>query len=89
MPPSLTDWLPQNHLVWTILGAVKVMDLSRFEERAAFVGHAINAAMSMIAIWIANVVLHVADDRIVPIEEIDRAIRRDIDCGGAEIRIIG
>ena len=32
MPPSLTDWLPQNHLVWTILGAVKVMDLSRFEE---------------------------------------------------------
>ena len=32
MPPSLTDWLPENHLVWTILGAVRVMDLSRFEE---------------------------------------------------------
>src|SRR2546421_105075 len=22
MPPSLTDWLPQEHLVWTILGQV-------------------------------------------------------------------
>ncbi len=32
MPPSLTDWLPENHLVWTVLGAVGAMDLSRFEE---------------------------------------------------------
>jgi transposase len=32
MPPSLTEWLPENHLVWTILGAVDQMDLRRFEE---------------------------------------------------------
>jgi transposase len=32
MPPSLTDWLPENHLVWTILGAVDEMDLGRFYE---------------------------------------------------------
>src|SRR5438067_3332035 len=32
MPPSLTEWLPENHLVWTILGAVEAMDLTRFEE---------------------------------------------------------
>jgi transposase len=32
MPPSLVDWLPENHLVWTILGAVDEMDLSRFED---------------------------------------------------------
>jgi transposase len=31
MPPSLTEWLPENHLVWTILGAVEQMDLKRFE----------------------------------------------------------
>src|SRR5437588_2741751 len=31
MPPSLTDWLPENHLVWTVLGAVEQMDLERFE----------------------------------------------------------
>jgi transposase len=34
MPPSLTEWLPENHLVWTVLGAVDVMDLDRF--RAAY-----------------------------------------------------
>src|SRR5579863_9831684 len=32
MPPSLSEWLPENHLVWTILGAVEQMDLGRFTE---------------------------------------------------------
>jgi transposase len=32
MPPSLTEWLPEDHLVWTVLGAVDQMDLSRFRE---------------------------------------------------------
>jgi transposase len=32
MPPSLTEWLPEDHLVWTVLGAVEQMDLSRFSE---------------------------------------------------------
>ena len=32
MPPSLTEWLPENHLVWTILAAVEQMDLGRFNE---------------------------------------------------------
>jgi transposase len=34
MPPSLTEWLPEEHLVWTVLGAVDQMDLDRF--RAAY-----------------------------------------------------
>jgi transposase len=33
MPPSLTEWLPDDHLVWTVLGAVDQMDLDRFAER--------------------------------------------------------
>src|SRR2546421_6080493 len=33
MPPSLGDWLPDDHLVWTVLGAVDQMDLGRFAER--------------------------------------------------------
>jgi transposase len=33
MPPSLGEWLPEDHLVWTVLGAVEAMDLGRFEER--------------------------------------------------------
>src|SRR5436305_2349912 len=32
MPPSLTEWLPEDHLVWTVLGAVDQMDLGGFEE---------------------------------------------------------
>jgi len=32
MPPSLTEWLPEDHLVWTVLGAVEVMDLGRFKD---------------------------------------------------------
>ena len=30
MPPSLVEWLPEDHLVWTVLGAVDQMDLDRF-----------------------------------------------------------
>ena len=30
MPPDLTDWVPDDHLVWSILGAVDQMDLSAF-----------------------------------------------------------
>ena len=32
MPPSLMEWLPEDHLVWTVLGAVEQMDLDRFNE---------------------------------------------------------
>jgi hypothetical protein len=30
MPPDLTDWVPDDHVVWSILGAVEQMDLSGF-----------------------------------------------------------
>jgi hypothetical protein len=30
MPPDLRDWLPEDHLVWTILDSVKEMDLAAF-----------------------------------------------------------
>ena len=29
-PPSLTDWLAEDHLVWTVLGAVEQMNLDAF-----------------------------------------------------------
>ena len=29
MPPSLVEWLPEDHLLWTVLGAVEQMDLRR------------------------------------------------------------
>jgi hypothetical protein len=33
MPPDLLDWVPDDHLVWSILGAVEQMDLDRFYAR--------------------------------------------------------
>jgi hypothetical protein len=30
LPPSLMDWLPEDHLVWSVLGAVDHMSLDRF-----------------------------------------------------------
>ncbi|MGH3600768.1 MAG: transposase, partial [Pseudonocardiaceae bacterium] len=33
MPPSLVEWLPEDHLVWSVLGAVDQMNLDRFAER--------------------------------------------------------
>jgi transposase len=30
LPPSLTDWLDEDHLVWTVLGAVEQMNLDGF-----------------------------------------------------------
>ena len=32
MPPSLGEWLPEDHLVWTVIGAVEQMDLARFRD---------------------------------------------------------
>jgi transposase len=39
MPPSLRDWVPEDHLVWTILGAVEEMDLSDFYAAYRADGH--------------------------------------------------
>ena len=30
MPPDLSDWVPEDHVVWSILGAVDQMDLTAF-----------------------------------------------------------
>src|SRR6202011_6052165 len=39
MPPSLRDWVAEDHLVWTILGAVEEMDLSAFYGAYRSDGH--------------------------------------------------
>ena len=33
LPPSIADWLPEEHLVWFVLDVVAVMDLSAFHAR--------------------------------------------------------
>ena len=39
MPPSLLDWVPGDHLVWTILESVGEMDLDAFYGAYRADGH--------------------------------------------------
>jgi transposase len=39
MPPSLRDWVADDHLVWTVLGAVEEMDLGAFYGAYRADGH--------------------------------------------------
>jgi transposase len=39
LPPSLRDWVPAGHLVWTVLAAVEEMDLSGFYRAYRDDGH--------------------------------------------------
>ncbi len=39
MPPDLRDWLPVDHLVWTIVDSVKEMDLAAFYDDYRVDGH--------------------------------------------------
>jgi transposase len=39
LPPSLRDWVPASHLVWTVLAAVEEMDLSGFYSSYRVDGH--------------------------------------------------
>jgi transposase len=39
MPPSLLDWVPGDHLVWSILGSVDELDLSAFYADYRVDGH--------------------------------------------------
>ena len=39
MPPSLRDWVAEDHLVWTVLAAVAEMDLAAFYDAYRLDGH--------------------------------------------------
>ncbi len=39
MPPSVRDWVPEGHLVWTVLDVVGELDLSAFYAQYRADGH--------------------------------------------------
>jgi transposase len=39
LPPALLDWMPPDHLVWTVLASVEEMDLSPFYGQYRPDGH--------------------------------------------------
>ena len=59
------------------------------QQRPALVGDAVDAAVRAVAAGVAEVVLHVADDRVLPVEEVDGAVRPDLEVRRAEVRIGG
>src|SRR5215207_1890986 len=39
MPPSVRDWVPEGHLVWTVLESVEQLDLAAFYAEYRADGH--------------------------------------------------
>ena len=58
-------------------------------ERTSFGGDPIDAAVALIAFGVADVVLHVADDGVLPVGDIERAIVAKFGISRAEVRIGG
>ena len=56
LPPSLLEWLPEDHLVWTILDAVAELDLSAFYAAYRADGHGRPAYEPSMMGWIQLVV---------------------------------
>ena len=65
------------------------VDLLRRQKRAAFVGDAIDAAEAHGAVGVTEMVLQVADDRVVPVGEVEGAVGSGGDRGGTEVRVAG
>lgn len=53
------------------------------------IGDAVDAAVVVVAIRIARVVLHVADEGVVPVHDIERAIGGELEVHGPEVAIGG
>ena len=62
-------------------------DLGGLQERPALVGDPVDPAVDPVAARVAEVVLHVADDRVLPVDEPDRAVGPDLEVGGAEVGV--
>ena len=75
LPPSLTDWLAEDHLVWTVLGAVDHIDLDRFygAYRANGQGRAAYDPGMMVALLLYAYCVGVRSSR-----QIERACRGDV-----------
>jgi transposase len=75
LPPSLMDWLAEDHLVWSVLGAVDRMDLAGFYGvyRANGQGRAAYDPAMMVALLLYAYCVGVRSSR-----QIERACRGDV-----------
>ena len=75
LPPSLTDWLEEDHLVWTVLGSVEQMNLDGFygAYRANGQGRAAYDPAMMVALFLYSYAVGLRSSR-----QIERACRGDV-----------
>ena len=59
-----------------------------FLEGAIFVDEAIDASVGVVAVGVTDIVLHVTDDEVLPIGDVEGAIGTEDGVGGAEIFVI-
>jgi transposase len=54
MPPSMAEWLPEDHLAWFVVDVVDELDLAAFDEsyRLDGRGAAASAPSMMVAVWL-------------------------------------
>jgi hypothetical protein len=70
-------------------GDGSAFDLSWLEERAGRVGDAVDAAVDVVAEGVAGIVLHVTDEDIVPVDDVERAVWGEFEVDGAEVAVVG
>jgi len=75
LPPSVTDWLAEDHLVWTVLCAVDHMNLDRFygAYRANGQGRAAYDPRMMVGLLLYSYCVGVRSSR-----QVERACRGDV-----------
>ena len=65
------------------------LDLGGLHERTPLVGNTIDAPVLVAAVRVTQMVLHVTDDRLMPIGEVNRAVGARANANRAEVRIGG
>ena len=60
----------------------------RVDQRSRRIGDAVDAAILIVAERVAGRVLHVADQRVVPVDKIEAAIGADLQVAGTEIAVV-
>jgi transposase len=75
LPPSLSDWLAEDHLVWTVLGAVDQMDLAGFygAYRANGQGRAAYDPQMMVGLLLYAYCVGIRSSRMI-----ERSCRADV-----------
>src|SRR5262249_14678920 len=72
------DFGPVTNAVFRLLQQIKELldglpgNLGWLEQRPALIGDTVDATMGLITARVTEIVLHVTDDRVLPIEEVNR-----------------